>query len=91
MPAAAQTNTRVWGNSTFQLVGDPDTGDKVQSRAAKNTLTLYVWKIVQFHEVREIDEGFYRCRASNLAGSVYSEIIQIETGQSYRINSSTLL
>jgi len=63
MPAAAQTNTRVWGNSTFQLVGDPDTGDK----------------IVQFHEVREIDEGFYRCRASNLAGSVYSEIVQIET------------
>lgn len=63
MPATAQTNTRKFGNSTFQLVDDPDTGDK----------------IVQFHEVREIDEGFYRCQAVNRAGAVYSEIVQIDT------------
>lgn len=81
MPAAAQTNTRVWGNSTFQLVSDPDTGDNVVNTISKK-LKIYIYlKIVQFHEVREIDEGFYRCRASNLAGAVYSEIVQIETGK----------
>ena len=40
-------------------------------------------KIVQFHEVREIDEGFYRCQAVNRAGAVYSEIVQIDTGKSF--------
>ena len=64
-----------------------------------NVVTIYQVKkeqncnhlkqIVQFHEVREIDEGFYRCQAVNRAGAVYSEIVQIDTGKdSYNISKN---
>ena len=86
MPTTALSNTRKFGNSTFQIVNDPDTGDKESFRAFLSNFggfcrtSAKLDKIVQFHQVREVDEGFYRCTATNLAGSVSSEVVEINTG-----------
>jgi len=62
MPDNALADRQQYANSSFQLVLDPETGDK----------------IIQFHQVSQGDQGYYQCVATNSAGSERSAVVFIE-------------